>query len=107
MFFKIGSLQNFAIFTGKQLSWGLQVTPIQVFPVDIAKFIRAACYRAPSATDSDSPTTAQQSQLGCLFFDFAPPRAFNFGQKLNTKRCTKFLPCFNSLIKCFRFQNMF
>ena len=31
---------------------------------------------------SDSPTTAQQSQLGCLFFDFVPPRAFNFDQKL-------------------------
>ena len=31
---------------------------------------------------SDSPTTVQQSQLGCLFFDFAPPRAFGFDQKL-------------------------
>ena len=25
---------------------------------------------------SDSPTTVKQSQLGCLFFDFVPPRAF-------------------------------
>ena len=32
-------------------------------------------------TASDSPTTAQQSHLGCLFFDFVPPRAFNFDQK--------------------------
>ena len=32
---------------------------------------------------SDSPTTAQQSQLGCLFFDFAPLCAFDFDQKLS------------------------
>ena len=36
---------------------------------------------------SDSPTTAQESQLGCLFFDFAPPRAFDFDQNF-TERCT-------------------
>ena len=48
MFFKIGSIKNFAIFTGKHLCWGLFLiklqtptqTPTEVFPVDIAKFLR-------------------------------------------------------------------
>ena len=53
---------------------------------------------------------------GCLFFDFAPPRAFNFDQKLKQKvaqiffyyHMTKqFLCCLNWLITCFWFQNMF
>ena len=65
---------------------------------------------------SDSPTTVQQSQLGCLFFDFAPPRAFDFDQKLSRNvaqiilyyHVTKqFLPCLNWLVTCFWFQNMF
>ena len=30
---------------------------------------------------SDSPTTVQLSQLGCLFFDLVPPRAFDFDKK--------------------------
>ena len=38
-------------------------------------------YTKPPVAASDSPTTAQESQLGCLFFEFTPPRAFNFDQK--------------------------
>ena len=42
MFFKIGSIKNFAIFTGKHLCWGLFLIKLQVLPVDIAKFLRIA-----------------------------------------------------------------
>ena len=50
MFFKIGVLENFAIFTGKYLCWSLLLIKLQVFkkrlqhrciPVNIAKFLRA------------------------------------------------------------------
>ena len=45
----------------------------RIFPVNIAKFLRAIFFsRTPPVAASDSPTTVQQSQLGCLFFDFAP-----------------------------------
>ena len=46
MFFKIGSIKNFAIFTEKHLCWGSLLIneqvyrSTQVFPVDIAKFLR-------------------------------------------------------------------
>ena len=54
--------------------------------------------------------------MECLFFHFAPPRAFNFDQKISRDigqiilyyHVTKqFLPCLNWLVKCFRFQNIF
>ena len=59
MFFKKGVLKNFAIFTGKYLYWGfflnrvadlgLQLyqkeNPTQVFPVNIAKYLRASFLR--------------------------------------------------------------
>ena len=35
-----------------------------------------------SSIPGDSPSKVQQSQQGCLFFDFAPPCAFYFDQKL-------------------------
>ena len=44
---KIAALKNFAIFTGKHLYWSLflielqEETPTQVFPVNVAKFLRA------------------------------------------------------------------
>ena len=40
-------------------------------------------YTTPPVTASDSPTTVQESQPGCLLFDFAPPRAVDFDQKLS------------------------
>ena len=65
---------------------------------------------------SDSPTTVQLSQLGCLFFDLVPPRAFDFDKKpsrnvtqiiLYYHLIKQFLACLNWLVTCFRFQNMF
>ena len=65
---------------------------------------------------SDSPSTVQWSQLGCLFFDFAPTRVFDFDQKFSRNvaqvilyyHVTKqFLACLSWLATCFWFQNMF
>ena len=65
---------------------------------------------------SDSPTTVQQSQQGCLFFDFALPHVFNFDQKFSRNVAQRIiyyhvtkqlLPCLNWLVTCFQFQNMF
>ena len=65
MFFKIGVLKNFAIFTGKHRSWSLFLTALQVsnfikkrhqhkcFPVYIVKFLRIAfggCFVIPEET---------------------------------------------------------
>ena len=47
MFFKIGVLKNFAIFTGKHLRWSLFLIKLQAFrcsPVNTAKFSRAAVF---------------------------------------------------------------
>ena len=48
MFFKIGALKNFEIFTGKHFCWwSLFLIKLQVFrcfPVNIAKFLRAAFF---------------------------------------------------------------
>ena len=47
MFFKIGALKNFAIFTGKHLCWSLFLIKLQAFrcfPMNIAKFLRAAFF---------------------------------------------------------------
>ena len=75
MFFKIGSLKNLAIFTGKQLCWGLFLIKLQafrlatflkrdsnigVFPVGLAEFLRTTfSYRTPPVAASESPTAAQ------------------------------------------------
>ena len=65
---------------------------------------------------SSGPTMVQESQLGCLLFDFTPPCAFNFDQKVSWNiaqiipyyHVTKqLLCCLNWLVTCFRFQNMF
>ena len=54
--------------------------------------------------------------MGCLFFDFAPSRAFDFDQKLSWNVvkiilyyhvAKQFLPCLNWLVTCFWFQIMF
>ena len=47
----------------------------------LRNFYEQIFYRTPPVAAFDSPTTIQQSQLGCPFFDFAPPRAFDFDQK--------------------------
>ena len=49
MFFKIGVLKNFAIFREKHLCWCMLLIKLQAFrrfPVNIAKFLRAAFFRA-------------------------------------------------------------
>ena len=57
--------------------------------MDNAKFLRAAFFQNTSfRTASGSPTTVQQIQVGCLFFDFAPPRAFDFDQKFTQELYT-------------------
>ena len=93
MFFEICSLKNFAIFTGKHLCWGLFLIKLQAFrPAIFLKrdsntgvsfgycemFKNSGFYRKPQVATSDSPTTAELSQLGCLFFDFMPSHAFEF-----------------------------
>ena len=54
--------------------------------------------------------------MGCLFFDFPPPGAFDFDQKLTQNVAQiilyyhvakQFLPYLNWFIMCFRFKNMF
>ena len=50
MIFKIHALKNFAIFIGKHLCWSLFLIKLQTlrcFPVNIAKFLRAAFYIEP------------------------------------------------------------
>ena len=61
MFFKIGVLKNFAIFTGKYLCQSLFLIKLQAFkfvkkrlqhrsfPVNIAKFLRTFLYKTPVA----------------------------------------------------------
>ena len=46
MFFKIGVLKNFALFTGKHLCWNFFLIKLQVcnFLVNIAKFLRTAFF---------------------------------------------------------------
>ena len=55
MFFKIGVLKKFAIFTGKRQCWSLFLIKLQAFmkkrrqhrcfPVNIANFLKAVFYR--------------------------------------------------------------
>ena len=50
MFFKIGVLKKFAMFTGKHLCWSLFLIKLQAFrcfPVNITKLLRAGFYRTP------------------------------------------------------------
>ena len=49
VFFKIGVLKNFVIFREKHLCWCMLLIKLQAFrrfPVNIAKFLRAAFFRA-------------------------------------------------------------
>ena len=64
-FSRVDSLKNFAIFTGKHLSRSLFL--IKLFFIENVQWLLLA--------------------VSCLFFDFTPPCAFDFDQKL-TKRCT-------------------
>ena len=74
MFFEISSLKNFAIFTGKQLFWGLFLIKLQIFmPVTFLKrdsnsgiscghcemIKNSFFYRKRPVGPSNSPTTKQ------------------------------------------------
>ena len=74
MFFEISSLKNFAIFTGKQLCWGLFLIKLQIFmPVTFLKrdsnsgiscgycemIKNSFFYRKRPVDPSNSPTTKQ------------------------------------------------
>ena len=134
MFFEISSLKNFAIFTGIYLCWGLFLIKLQAFrPSTFLKrnsntgvscgyckiFKNSLFHRAPPAVASGNPTTVllyYYSLLGCLLFDFPPPHAFEFDQKLTQNVAQmilychvalQFLPCLNRFITCFWFQNIF
>ena len=66
-------------------------------------------YTTPLVTASDSPNTVQW--LGCLSFDFAPPRAFDFDWKLSQNVAQiiiikTFFPFTLELVRCFQFQGM-
>ena len=75
------------------MCWGLFLIKLQAFNLatllkrnsntggscGIAKFLRTSFFASASA--SESPTTVEESQRGCLFFDFTPPRPFDFDQK--------------------------
>ena len=102
--FKISSIKNFAIFTGKHLFWGLFLIKLQTFrPATFLKrdsntgvscgycepFENSFFYRKFPEAASDSPTIVQWSQLGCFLFDFAPSGAFEFELKITLKVAQK------------------
>ena len=88
----------------------------QVFPVDIAKFLRiVSLYNIFGGCFWQSYHGTVNS-AGCLFFNFASTRAFDFDQYISRNvaqiilyfHVTKqFLPWLNWLVTCFWFQNMF
>ena len=47
MFFEIGVLKNFAIFSGKHLCWSVFLIKLQAcnFPVNTANFVRTAFFK--------------------------------------------------------------
>ena len=92
----------------------LKETPTQGFPVDIAIFLRTF-FIIKHLQWLFLTVLLQYSKVGCLFFDFAPPRAFDFDQKLTQNIVQvilyyhvtrQFLPCLNWLIMYLWFQNM-
>ena len=129
MFFRIGSLKNFAILTGQHLYWDLFLNGCWPSSIQACNFFKKRLQRSVSSgyyklfkniifyrtrpmAASGSPTAVPQSQLGCLFFDFTPPRAFGFGQKL-TRNVAQILSRDKSIFSLLelmdnvRFQNMF
>ena len=87
-----------------------------MFPVNIAKFLRIVFLWNNSGGCFWQSCRGTVKSAGCLFLDFAPPRAFDFDQKL-TRNVTQiilyydvtkqFLPCLNWSVTCFWFKNMF
>ena len=96
MFFKIGSIKNFAIFTGKHLCWGLFLiklqtptqTPTEVFPVDIAKFLRIVFLYNTSGGCFWQSYHGTVKSAGVPVLWFRASTCFRFWSKTFTKRCT-------------------
>ena len=88
MFFKIGSIKNFAIFTGKHLCWGLFLIKLQVLPVDIAKFLRIAflCNTSGGCFWQSYHGTVKSAGVPVLWFRAST--CFRFWSKTFTKSCT-------------------
>ena len=127
MFFKIGSIKNFAIFTGKHLCWGLFLiklqtpiqTPTEVFPVDIAKFLRIVfLYNTSGGCFWQSyHNTIKSAGVPVLWFRTSTCFRFwskTFLIKRNVAQIIiyyhvikQFLACLNWLVTCFRFQDIF
>ena len=89
---------------------------MQVFPVDVATFLRIAFLCNTSGGWFWQSYHGTVKSPGCLFFDFPPLRAFTFDQKLSRNvvqiilyyHVTKqFLSYLNWLVTCFQFQNTF
>ena len=88
-----------------------------MFPVDIAIFLRIAfLYNICGGCPWQFYHSTVKSARVPVFFDFTPPCAFDFDQKLPRNvaqiilhyHVTKqFLPCLSWLVTCSRFQNMF
>ena len=129
MLFKIGSIKNSAIFTGKHLCWGLFLiycrskglqlldsNTTQVFPGNIAKFLRIAfLYNISGGCFWQSyHGTVKSAGLPVLWFRAST--WFQFWSKTFTKRCTNnsllsrdetISSLLELLVTCFLFQNMF
>ena len=96
MFFKIGSIKNSAIFTGKHLCWGLFLiklqtptqTPTEVFPVDIAKFLRIVFLYNTSGGCFWQSYHGTVKSAGVPALWFRASMCFQFWSKTFTKRCT-------------------
>ena len=88
MFFKIDSIKNSAIFTGKHLCWGLFLIKLQVLPVDIAKFLRIAflCNTSGGCFWQSYHGTVKSAGVPALWFRAST--CFQFWSKTFTKRCT-------------------
>ena len=76
MFFKIGVLKKFAMFTGKHLCWSLFLIKLQAFrcfPANITKLLRPGFYRTPPvAATGNVPFDIIFSKRRCWIF-VAPP----------------------------------
>ena len=130
MFFKIGSLKNFPIFTGKHLRWGLFLIKMQAFrPATFLRrdvntgvscgyceiFKNSIFYRTSPVVTSDNPTTVQYSKVSwgiCSLISRLHVLSILI-KKLNKTLqkyyhvAKQFLPRLKWLITCFWFQNIF
>ena len=102
MFFKIGSTKNVAIFKGKHLCWGLYLIKLQVwrsanflkidstqlFPLDIAKFLRKVFLYNTSGGSFWQSYHVTVKPVGVPILWFRASTCFQFWSKSFTKRCS-------------------